>query len=338
MTTKSFLEPLASTALDSQMPQTPAILLNTGPVSTVLDALGRLCMPQDLTVYYILDPMGTRTAEVLQRCDTLGLPCIVLCSGEEPAREVIDKLMAEGTQAPDTSECAASLISPGDPRLAALLTQEAKLPYFAWIAFQQYFCPRSFLSELNHSHYETLRLGLFRENPQWAEPLIREAHYHLTDMRALRRSDTPDGLQTGPNGLYAEEFCTLCRYMGLSNKPKVCHFFGYPATGNEAGTTLQTLAQGLWHLIEALSANFPENPRNSRTDTLQKKCVQIGEKGQDIVFFHSLETGRWWLEITNIADEANPWYIACSLDDYEKAIHGELPLRWIKYYQHYNKL
>ena len=62
----------------------------------------------------------------------------------------------------------------------------------------------------------------------------------------------------------------------------------------------------------------------------------MGEDGQEIVFFQSKNSGRWWMEVPNSKQPDNPVYISCTMEDYTIACKGEVPLKWLFYYQKSN--
>jgi hypothetical protein len=61
----------------------------------------------------------------------------------------------------------------------------------------------------------------------------------------------------------------------------------------------------------------------------------MGEHGQDIVFVTSSSTGRWWMEVPEIKINKNQ-YIPCSYSDYLAACSGDVPIRWLFFFQKIN--
>jgi len=92
----------------------------------------------------------------------------------------------------------------------------------------------------------------------------------------------------------------------------------------------------LWHLVEGIAANISEDPSDKSTEEkFIKKIVSLGEDGQDIVFVTSISTARWWMEVPQIKEGINQ-YIPCSHQDYLTAFNGEIPMRWLFFFQKIN--
>jgi hypothetical protein len=117
---------------------------------------------------------------------------------------------------------------------------------------------------------------------------------------------------------------------------KTTYIFGYPSKSKPNSTSTQLLAEILWHIFEALSSNIYEDPGNIETgDIFLRKIVSMGNDGQDLFFVTSTSTGRWWMEIPEVNTNNNQ-YVACSFSDYSAACSGEIPLRWLYYFQKIN--
>jgi hypothetical protein len=216
------------------------------------------------------------------------------------------------------------------------LLQHTLLTNFAALAFQTYLTPAPLLEELNNRYFETLRLGAFRNNPSDAEPVLRDAEYVWFDLSAVRASDAPATLRPGPNGLYAEEACRLGQYIGSSGRTKVLFLFGYKPYIWTSSRTAQLVGQLLWHVAEAAAGRIHEHIENSIAGRPEFKeiIVDMGKQGQALHFANSLTTRRWWMKVP-VAKDAAQW-IACLPADYDTACHGEIPLRWLWYYQKLN--
>jgi hypothetical protein len=231
----------------------------------------------------------------------------------------------------------ASLISQGsgEDGFVSHFTGSKTLQHFAWLGFQNYLADNATLETIGTRFFESLRLGEFRNNPRSAEPLLRDASVHFVDLKAVRHSDAPDGLGMSPNGLYAEEICTLGRYIGLSTRFRLSVIYGYPSSANNNSLVSKLVAQVIWHITEGLAVSFPEYPEKDPS-RFQRKVVQLGDGGQEMVFLQSRQSGRWWIEVPNLKELSSPMLISCSIDDYKTACRGEIPLKWLFFYQKSN--
>lgn len=58
---------------------------------------------------------------------------------------------------------------------------------------------------------------------------------------------------------------------------------------------------------------------------------------EELIFFKSNKTGRWWIEIPFLPDVNNKLkkhtLLPCNHEDYIEASHGKIPERWFKAYK-----
>ena len=306
-----------------------AIIINTTGKSSVTDALSKL-YPQSGYKIGITDASKEELNEAIAICSATGASIIVLGDDTLPDFRRV-------TPAVGFSTC---LISSGSyngmpGNILERLLFETSVKEFTHIAYQQYKYDPAILNSLAERYFETLRLGLVRENIESAEPLIRDREYIFFDMNSIRYSDFPDNLEQSPNGLYAEEACTLARYIGMNQKMRVCYIFGFKPDTTPGSPSSQLAAEIIWHMAEGISASVNEDPSEGRDEYFQRKIISMGDEGQDLVFVTSSLSGRWWMEIPEFKDNRTR-YVACSLSDYLCARNGEVPLRWILYFQKIN--
>lgn len=327
MSEKRFpLEHLHADALCEDMPPCTAIVIFTGKGGEILNELKKLYPQSHSRIYYIEDTLETRMPVVLSVAEKMRIPCIVMYGNDTPQMtaflqgEVRVSLVSRGTENPDP---VTELLERSAPR------------YFTWLGYQRYLTDPGILETLSDKYIETLRLGEFRDNPGTAEPLLREASLHLIDMRCVRHADVPDGNDTTPNGLYAEEICTLARYMGLSRHFRLAVVYGYPGKCKGGSQIARLNAQIIWHLTEGLAISTDEHPQEDPA-SFYRKAVQMGEDGQELVFLQSRKSGRWWMEVPNSKQPDKPSYISCSTGEYVMACKGEIPMKWLFYYQKSN--
>jgi hypothetical protein len=212
--------------------------------------------------------------------------------------------------------------------------EHPQLDLFSVTGFQTYLTAASDLEWLHERGYETLRLGAFRDAPAAAEPLFREAHHVFFDLNALRAADAPETLHLSPNGLYAEELCQLAAYSGRAPKLQTFRLFNFIPPLSPNSLTAQAAAQTLWHLLEGIAVRHQTHIPNS-TAHIKKIIVDAGDNGQSMEFLHDTITGYWWLQIP--LTDSNHRYIACLREDYLCACRHEMPVRWLHYFQKFNK-
>lgn len=304
-----------------------AVIINVTGHNNIFHAMEEL-HPQSAYKIYYTEPGIDQLKEVMEQSHESGLRSIVLLGNKRPD---LESLELEGSVA---------LISAGsgsqEDKLLSSILDDSRIKGFAHIGYQTYRYDPELLQKTRGRSFEELRLGLIREDLTLAEPPIRNSEYIFTDINSIRVCDFPDSATQSPNGLYAEELCQLGRYMGMSLSLKTLFVYGFPSDLKQESTGGQLVAEFLWHFAEGLVSNVNEDPANTdNEDFFLKKIVSMGQDGQDLVFVTSRSSGRWWIEIPNIKKGDN-LYVACSYSDYTTACSGEIPLRWLYFYQKVN--
>ncbi len=215
------------------------------------------------------------------------------------------------------------------------LVTQPTLERFAMLGCQSYLMPPEEIQLLQSFYFETLRLSALHDDLPVAEPLLRDADYAWFDVGAIRAADAPGASHHEPNGLYAEEACKLMYYAGLSNRTKVLLLHGYRRTLGTWSLTARLVGQLIWHLAEGLGMRVSEDlPKESGHHAFKEFVVDMGVRGRDLYFLQSVKTQRWWMKIYD-NKETMRW-IACAPSDYQTACKGEIPARWLWYYQKSN--
>lgn len=307
------------------------IVDSIGIESHLLSAIGEL-YPYSCNKLYYTKPGINKLPLLLRRLQELSIPGITLCGAGVP---LIEKTLPK-------EDFTASLISPSlsleKGSLESYLLGRENLKELSVIGYQSYRTDPNFIKEIYNRNFEEIRLGLLREEISLAEPLIRDKEYLFLDLRAIRSSDFSTDSHNLPNGLYAEEVCQLARYLGMGQNIKQLFIFGIPAKTNATGSHYKLLAEIIWHFTEALSANIIEEPWNlAKGENFLKKTVSLGAEGGLITFVCSRSSGRWWLEVPDIKNSITQ-YVPCSKADYSTACAGEIPNRWLFFFQKINHI
>ncbi|MDD4058303.1 MAG: hypothetical protein PHO95_05325 [Bacteroidales bacterium] len=306
-----------------------AVIINTTGESNILKSLGTLFCHSSYKVYYI-EPGINQLRKTLDLCEEMNLRRVVITGEELPP---IDKFIPE-------KPYSATLISPGSEftgsDLLSHILSDNNADSFSLVGYQLYRFNPSKLKRLRERFFEEMRLGTLRGGINNAEPLIRNSTHFFLDMKSVREADFPDNISHLPNGLYGEEMCQLARYIGMGQRFKSLFLYGYVSKSKYNTTSTQLTAEVLWHLFEAMAASISEDPGVTvPEDMFNKKIVSMGQEGQELVFISSTTTGRWWMVVPDVKNNINQ-FIACSYSDYLTAYSGEIPLRWLFFYQKIN--
>ena len=187
--------------------------------------------------------------------------------------------------------------------------------------------------ELLHSMYfEAIRLGTVREKLSQMEPIVRGADLLSFDVSAMSQSYAPGATQNLPFGLTGEEACQLCWYAGMSERLTSVGFHEYDADkDDDNGTTAFVIATMIWYVIEGFYHRVGEKDFQSENFLIYE--VDLEGEPASIRFFKSRRTEKWWMEVPNPEGTQSVFLrnkmIPCSYEDYELALSGEIPSRWL---------
>lgn len=217
-----------------------------------------------------------------------------------------------------------------------ILHQPNFLFNFTNIGYQSYYVDNESIDLMKQLLFDVYRLGNIQSNLEQSEPLIRNANIVSFDMSAIRASDAPGIRNASPNGFYGEEACRMCRYAGMNFKLSSIGFFEFNPYFDINGRTANLLAEMLWYFIEGFSTRQDDFPSMDSTN-FKRYNVQITQGSEDILFLCNKITGKWWIDMSFLRADDSRYerhhYIPCSKDDYEQALHDELPDKWWQFYQ-----
>ena len=206
---------------------------------------------------------------------------------------------------------------------------------YSTIGIQHYLVNPNELDLMEKLYFDMYRLGEVNADITKAEPYIRNADLVSMDLLAIRNSDFPQEQFTTPNGFYAEQMCQLARYAGLSDKMSsfgIYNFVAYP--GCDSNNKL--VAQILWHVLDGINSRFNDYPKSSKSE-YTKYRVLLSEFKDEIVFYKSPKSERWWIEIPYHPSKSSKFerhfMVPCSYDDYKTAQENEVPNLWWQTYQ-----
>lgn len=195
------------------------------------------------------------------------------------------------------------------------------------IGYQSYFVSQEEVDLIDKLYFESYRLGQVSSNITISEPVFRDADFVSLDMTSVMSMNSGNKINFNPNGFNGKEICTLARYSGISDK--VSSFGVFEFADNKEESVL--VSQVLWYFIEGYSFRSNEYPFGSKENYI-KYIVLVDD--DELVFFKSDKTSRWWIEIPFISRDNNKLkrntLLPCSYEDYLAACENEIPERWWK--------
>ncbi len=209
---------------------------------------------------------------------------------------------------------------------------------YAHVGYQSYFVDEEMLDVLEQLRFDTYRLGELREDMKECEPIVRDADILSFDLSAIRASDAPGVAKPSPNGLFGDEACQICRYAGMSERMSSVGFYDMAPGKDQGERTAHLVAQMVWYFIEGYYDRRHDLPVGDRSG-FTKYTVDLEGSGHEIVFYRSVKSDRWWMDVPYPPDDKLKYqrrYLApCSYEDYVMATKDEVPERW---WRMYNKL
>ena len=205
---------------------------------------------------------------------------------------------------------------------------------FSILAYQSYLTGQKYLELLDLLAFEAVRLGSIKENIKQIEPLIRNADMLSFDLSAIQSFYAPGARKSGVFGLTGEEACQICWYAGQNEKLSSIGIYNYDLDlDSKEQKTAFTISIMIWYFIEGFYHRKGDKNFFSNDYILYE--VHLGGNPETIRFFKSKKSGKWWMEVPfregNGVFDRNQM-IACGYEDYEKAISGEVPDRWLNFF------
>jgi len=204
------------------------------------------------------------------------------------------------------------------------------------IGYQSYYVSKDHVELMKNLLFEAHRLGDIRQNIELAEPMIRDVNFLTVDTAAFRAADAPGVRVASPNGFTGDEGCRMARYAGLSYKLSSIGFFEYNPHYDINSRTAKLIAQMIWYFIEGFSLRQDDHPASISQEEFTRYLVQVSDWEENMVFLCHKYSGKWWMDIPVKRDYfpyEHHYYIPCSKEDYDTAMHNDLPDRWWQYYQ-----
>ena len=220
-----------------------------------------------------------------------------------------------------------------------ILRQPNFLLNYANIGYQTYMNSPEAIEMMDKLFFETYRVGMIRQDLTEVEPVVRNAEMLSIDISSVRHSDAPGNPNASANGFYGEEICQVALYAGLNDKLTSCGIYEYDPLLDYNGQTAQLIGHIIWYFIEGFlkrqdDLTFKE--KNNYT----KFSVTVSDAVEEMVFYCSKKTNRWWVVVPVINVEKKTqqsYFLPCSLNDYKIACEDRIPDRWWKAFNKFNR-
>ncbi|MCD2260225.1 formimidoylglutamase [Psychroserpens luteolus] len=214
-----------------------------------------------------------------------------------------------------------------------ILEQPYNLFNYSVVGYQTYFNSQEEIDLMEKLYFEAYRLGDVTHNINMVEPVMRDAHIVTMDLKSVRAAEVGAKQKFSPNGFNGKEICAIARYAGISNKVSSFGIYEYKPS-NELEATPMLMSQMIWYFIEGVNCRINDDDFDNEANH-QKYNVLIED--EELIFYKSIKTGRWWIEIPFLPNVNNKLkkhtLLPCTHEDYIEASHGKIPERWYKAYK-----
>ena len=214
-----------------------------------------------------------------------------------------------------------------------ILDKPYNLFNYATIGYQTYFNSQEEKDLMDNLYFESYRLGAVSKDITIAEPVMRDANIVSVDLSSVKASEVSLNQKYSPNGLDGKEICAIARYAGISNKVSSFGIYEYKPSKDDEITSM-LVSQILWYFIEGV--NFRVKDDDFSDDRSYQKFITLIDS-QELVFYKSNKTGRWWIEIPFLTEINTKLkrhtLLPCMHQDYLDACNNKVPDRWYKAFQ-----
>tara|TARA_R110002049_G_scaffold195004_1_gene364088 strand:- start:6186 stop:7352 length:1167 start_codon:yes stop_codon:yes gene_type:complete len=214
-----------------------------------------------------------------------------------------------------------------------ILDQPYNLFNYATIGYQTYFNAQEEIDLMDNLYFESYRLGQVSKDITIVEPVLRDANIVSIDLNSVKGAEVSLNQKCSPNGLDGKEICAIARYAGISNKVTSFGIYEYKPSKDDEITAM-LISQILWYFIEGV--NYRVKDDDFSDDRNYQKFITLVD-AEELVFYKSNKTGRWWIEIPFLSEVNNKLkrhtLLPCMHQDYLDACNNQVPERWYKAFQ-----
>ncbi|MEY8848118.1 formimidoylglutamase [Psychroserpens sp. XS_ASV72] len=214
-----------------------------------------------------------------------------------------------------------------------ILEKPYNLFNYSAIGYQTYFNSQEEIDLMEKLYFEAYRLGEVTSHINMVEPVMRDAHIVTMDLKSIRAAEVGAKQKFSPNGFSGKEICAISRYAGISNKVSSFGIYEFKST-TELDATPMLISQIIWYFIEGVNCRINDD---DFTDEKSYQKFNVLIEDDELIFYKSIKTGRWWIEIPFLPDVNNKLkkhtLLPCMHEDYVEASQGKIPERWYKAYK-----
>ena len=228
----------------------------------------------------------------------------------------------------------------GDPNAAIshegfishlLMQRPCYLFNYSVLGLQRPFAAKKDLDLFDKLYFDVCRLGEINDDFKVTEPFLRNSDIFSIDFTSIASNYTDIANYSNPNGVSALQICQMAKYAGLSEKMSCVGVFNIEPSQNVNASNL--IAQTIWYFIDGYSNRVGDFPVGSKAN-YKKFYVHLDDFEDDLVFYKSDKSNRWWLEVRYVSEPGSKYdrhkMVPCDEKDYQDALKNQIPNLWWK--------
>lgn len=228
----------------------------------------------------------------------------------------------------------------GDPNQAVtsngfishlLMQRPCYLFNYTTLGIQRPFTNKKDVDLFDKLYFDMCRLGELNNDFKVSEPFLRNSDLLTIDFKSIKSSDSDVSVYLNPNGVSAQQVCQISKYAGISDKMSCVGVFDIDLHQSSMASGL--LAQIIWYFLDGYSSRVGDFPIGSKKN-YTKFYVHLDDFDDDLVFYKSDKSNRWWLEVRYNPDVDSKYdrhqMVPCDKKDYDNALSNQIPDLWWK--------
>ncbi len=210
-----------------------------------------------------------------------------------------------------------------------LLQRPCYLFNYAVVGIQRPYVTSREMDLFGNLYFDVCRLGSFNDDFKRAEPHLRNSDLITVDFTSVKSSDSDVNAYDSPNGFRADQICKVMHYAGISDKLTSVGVFNL--NSNQSDNASRLVAEMVWYFVDGYNQRVGDFPVGSKTN-YKKFYVHLEDFEDDLVFYKSNRSERWWLEVKYPSGKDKLYsrhqLVPCNSEDYDAALKNNIPDLW----------
>ena len=212
-----------------------------------------------------------------------------------------------------------------------LMQRPCYLFNYANIGMQRLMVPAREVDLFDKLFFDICRLGAFNSDFRIAEPYLRNSDLLSVDFKSIKNGDSDSLRYKNTNGFKSDQICQIMKYAGMSDKMSCVNILDVDPKQSRSASNL--LAQMIWYFADGMAQRVGDFPIGNKLN-YKKFHVGLEDFEEDLVFYKSDKSARWWLEVSYPTGEGLKYdrhhLVPCNQSDYDNALKNKIPNLWWK--------